>query len=294
MATSETSMSSRPTLPELAKLIRRDERSTPRIMGIVNVTPDSFHKGSRRDTVTAVNSALEMLKSGADWIDIGGESTRPGADPVTVEEELNRVIPVITELKKIMPNVLISVDTKKVEVAKQAILAGALMINDVSGLRNKDMFELVLSEKIPVCIMHMQNNPENMQVSPYYGDCLEEVCEILFSKADELINRGFPKNLIILDPGIGFGKLLTHNLELLRGTDKISRGTFSVLNGVSRKSMIGELTNSKNTENRLPGTLAVSAFGQMNGIDILRVHDVKEHVDLTNVLSAIMDGMEIK
>ena len=289
MATSGPSEALRPTLDELASFIRKDISGKPRIMGIVNVTPDSFHKDSRRDFDAAVNTAIDMWDSGALWVDVGGESTRPGSEEVTIEEELNRVIPVIKELKKRRPNGLISIDTKKVEVAKVAINAGALMINDVSGLRNNEMLELLLSETIPVCIMHMQKNPEDMQVSPYYDDCLEEVCDFLFSKADELINRGFPECLIILDPGIGFGKLLTHNLELLRGTKKIRRGRFSVLNGVSRKSMIGEITNNEGTEKRLPGTLAASAFGQMNGIDILRVHDVDEHVDLTNVLGAMMN-----
>jgi len=289
MASSGPSEHQRPTLPELAKYIRKDSMNKPRIMGIVNVTPDSFHKESRKGRESAISTALEMWASGALWIDIGGESTRPGSEEVSLEEELDRVIPVIKELKKINPNGLISIDTKKVEVAKQAILAGALMINDVSGLRNKEMFELVLSERIPVCIMHMQNNPKNMQASPYYDDCLDEVCEFLFSKADDLISNGYPKELIVLDPGIGFGKLLTHNLELLRGIEKMRRGQFSVLHGASRKSIIGELTNNTSTEKRLPGTLAVSAYGQLKGIDIIRVHDVEEHVDLTSVLSAIMN-----
>ena len=289
MASSSPSEHQRPTLAELAKFIRKDSMNKPRIMGIVNVTPDSFHKESRKEGGSAISTALEMWDSGALWVDIGGESTRPGSDEVSLEEELDRVIPVIKELKKIKPDGLISIDTKKVEVAKQAILAGALMINDVSGLRNKEMFELVLSERIPVCIMHMQNNPKNMQASPYYDDCLDEVCELLFSKADDLISNGYPKELIILDPGIGFGKLLTHNLELLRGIEKMRRGQFSILHGASRKSIIGELTNNKSTEKRLPGSLAVSAFGQMKGVDIIRVHDVEEHVDLTRVLSAIMN-----
>jgi len=289
MASSEPSVHSRLSNSELSKLIRKDALGRPKIMGIVNVTPDSFHKNSRKDYSSAVSAALEMWKSGAQWVDIGGESTRPGSLEVSTEDELKRVIPVINELKKKMPTGLISIDTKKPEVAKEAIIAGAMMINDVSGLRNKEMFELVLSEKIPVCIMHMQNNPESMQVSPNYEDCVEEVSTILFSKADELIENGFPENLIIIDPGIGFGKLSYHNLDLLRGTQKLKRNCFSVMNGVSRKSIIGHLTNQNDTSNRLAGTLGASAFGQMNGIDILRVHDVKEHVDLSNVLCALIN-----
>ncbi len=289
MASSEPSVHSRISNEELSKLIRKDALGRPKIMGIVNITPDSFHKNSRMDYSSAVSIGLEMWKSGAHWVDIGGESTRPGSSEVSIETELKRVIPVIKELKKRMPKGLISIDTKKPEVARECIIAGAMMINDVSGLRNKKMFELVLSEKIPVCIMHMQNNPESMQVSPDYKDCLEEVSNILFSKADELIENGFPENLIILDPGIGFGKLTNHNLDLLRGTKKIKRDCFSVMNGVSRKSIIGHITNQPDTSNRLAGTLAASAFGQINGIDILRVHDVKEHVDLSNVLSALIN-----
>ena len=289
MASSRPSKLSRPSFDEFASLIRTDTQGSPKIMGVVNLTPDSFHADSRLDFEGAVAKALEMWDMGAEWVDIGGESTRPGSKEVPLEEELNRVIPVIKELIKINPHGLISIDTKKVEVAKKAIAAGALMINDVSGLRNDDMFELVLSEKLPVCIMHMQKNPTDMQISPKYYDCLSEVSQILTKKAEELIKRGFPENLIILDPGIGFGKSKIHNLELLRGTKVLSSGKFSVLNGVSRKSIIGDLTKNKHTKDRLAGTLGASAFGHFNGIDILRVHDVKEHVDLRNVLCALIN-----
>ncbi len=290
MASSEPSEDPRLPVDKLAKLIRKDAAGRPKIMGIVNVTPDSFHKESRMDFSKAVSTALEMWNCGAKWVDIGGESTRPGSLEVSIEDELTRVIPVIEELKMRMPAGLISIDTKKPEVAKEAIKAGAMMINDVSGLRNKEMFELALSEKLPVCIMHMQNNPENMQVSPNYEDCLGEVSEFLFSKADELIENGFPEELIIIDPGIGFGKLLEHNIELLRGVQKLRKNSFSIMNGVSNKSMIGQLTNQDDTSSRLAGTLGASAFGQMKGVDILRVHDVKEHVDLSRVLGALINN----
>ena len=290
MASSEPSDDVRPSVEELSNFIRKDVLGRPKVMGIVNVTNDSFYKDSRYNQEQAIKAALEMWDLGVDWIDIGGESTRPGSKEISSEKELKRVIPIIKEIKSLIPNVLISIDTKKPDVAKEAINAGALMINDVSGLRNDEMFELILSERIPVCIMHMQNNPEDMQVSPDYGDCLGDVSNYLFSKADELIKRGFPQELIILDPGIGFGKLLEHNLELLRGTEKLRRGIFSVLNGVSRKSMIGEIINSKSASDRLAGTLGASAYAQMNGIDILRVHDVKEHIDLSNVLSSLING----
>ncbi|RAH15649.1 MAG: dihydropteroate synthase [Methanobacteriota archaeon] len=289
MASSRPSGNHRPSIGEFASLIRKDDAFGPKIMGIVNVTPDSFYANSRSDFDQAVKKSLDMWNLGAEWVDVGGESTRPGSDEVSIDEELSRVIPVIKELKKIRPDGLISIDTKKFEVAKKAIDAGAMMINDVSGLRNDEMFELVLSEKLPVCIMHMQNMPSDMQNKPKYDDCLREVKEILTNKANELINRGFPEELIILDPGIGFGKLKKHNLELLRGNKFLSSGKFSILNGVSRKSIIGELTKNKDANQRLAGTLAASAYGQMNEVDILRVHDVKEHVDLRNVLSALIN-----
>ena len=223
MASSEPSKAVQPSVEELASFIRKDALGRPKVMGIVNVTNDSFYKDSRYNQEQAIKAALEMWDLGVDWIDIGGESTRPGSKAISSEKELKRVIPIIKELKSLIPNILISIDTKKPDVAKEAINAGALMINDVSGLRNDEMFELILSERIPVCIMHMQNNPEDMQVSPDYDDCIGDVSNYLFSKADELIKRGFPKELIILDPGIGFGKLLDHNLELLRGTEKLRR-----------------------------------------------------------------------
>jgi len=289
MASSRPSELFRPSSVEFPSLIRKDSYFSPKIMGIVNVTPDSFHADSRLDFKGAIAKAIEMWELGAEWVDIGGESTRPGSEEVSVDEELRRVIPVIKELKRIKPNGLISIDTKKVEVAKKSVDAGALMINDVSGLRNDEMFEFVLSEKLPVCIMHMQKNPTEMQYSPTYEDCLFEVSQILIKKANDLVKRGFPEDLIILDPGIGFGKLKSHNLELLRGNNVLSDGKFSVLNGVSRKSLIGELTMKDDTRDRLAGTLAASAYGQMTGVDILRVHDVKEHIDVRNVLCALMN-----
>ncbi len=289
MASSRPSRNNRPSRDEFSNLIRKDTFGVPKIMGIVNVTPDSFYSNSRFNFEQAINKSLEMWNFGAEWIDLGGESTRPGSEEVSIDEELNRVIPVIKELKKIKPDGLISIDTKKSEVAKKAIDAGALMINDVSGLRNDDMFELVLSKKVPVCIMHMQNMPLNMQKNPKYLNCLVDVKEILTNKANQLIESGFPEDLIILDPGIGFGKLKEHNLELLKGTEFLSSGKFSILNGVSRKSIIGELTKNDDINDRLAGTLAASAYGQINGVDILRVHDVKEHIDLRNVLSALIN-----
>ena len=258
-------------------------------MGIVNVTPDSFHAQSRRTTVEqAIETAIAMWQQGATWIDIGGESTRPGADFVSVEEEIQRVLPVITALRLQNESGLISIDTRRPQVARAAIDAGADIINDVSGLRDREMVALVLEKQCGVCIMHMQGEPKSMQEKPTYNDCAIEVSTQLLETARGLIAAGLPAELIALDPGIGFGKVLEHNIDLLQRHD-LFRGTegFSVLWGVSRKSMIGEITGHKDPENRLSGTLAVAAMAYYEGIDIVRVHDVQEHIDLFRVLSAV-------
>jgi len=268
--------------------INRGKKEPCIIMGILNVTPDSFHDKSRRfELDDSVKRGIEIWNEGATWLDIGGESTRPGASAVEVKEELRRVIPVIQSLKKIRPEGLISIDTRRAAVAREAIKAGAEMINDISGLSDPEMMDLVIESGCAVCIMHMQGEPDKMQENPEYQNCVEEVSSYLFDKAQELINNGHPKELIIIDPGIGFGKLLEHNIELMKNIDTLNNSEFSTLLGVSRKSMIGQITGKSNTGSRLPGTLATSAFAFYNEIDILRVHDVDEHVDLMKVLSAL-------
>jgi len=269
--------------------LHRSEEQPCHVMGIVNVTPDSFHAQSRRTTVEqAIETAIAMWQQGATWIDIGGESTRPGADFVSVEEEIQRVLPVITALRLQNESGLISIDTRRPQVARAAIDAGADIINDVSGLRDPEMVALVLEKQCGVCIMHMQGEPKSMQEKPTYNDCAIEVSTQLLETARGLIAAGLPAELIALDPGIGFGKVLEHNIDLLQRHD-LFRGTegFSVLWGVSRKSMIGEITGHKDPENRLSGTLAVAAMAYYEGIDIVRVHDVQEHIDLFRVLSAV-------
>ena len=268
--------------------INRKKSSSCIVMGILNVTPDSFYNGSRRLNLDdAVKRGLEIWDSGALWLDIGGESTRPGAEPVDVEEELRRVIPVIEELKKIRPDGLISIDTRRPIVAKKAINSGADMLNDVSGLTNPDMVEVVVKTGCAVCIMHMQGLPENMQVNPNYGDCIGEVSQFLFNQAEILLSKGHSKELIVLDPGIGFGKKLHHNIELLKEIEILTKSEYSIMLGISRKSMIGQITGKEDPEDRLAGTLASSAFAFYNEIDIIRVHDVEQNIDLMKVLNEL-------
>tara|TARA_B100001540_G_scaffold117252_1_gene105160 strand:- start:1385 stop:2236 length:852 start_codon:yes stop_codon:yes gene_type:complete len=254
-------------------------KSRPLVMGIINATPDSFHKSSREG---GVERAMQMIAEGADWIDIGGESTRPGANPISIDEELSRVIPLVSEISK---HCKVSIDTRNHQVASKALEAGASMINDVSGLRDPAMFELVIDSGCEVCIMHMLGEPGNMQKDPKYEDVNHEVNHYLISKARELVERGHSIDKIHLDPGIGFGKTLEHNIQLLQSSENLR--PYSILWGVSRKSMIGQICNQPETENRLAGSLAVAAKGFYEGIDIIRVHDVREHSDLFAVLEKL-------
>ncbi|MDP6899765.1 MAG: dihydropteroate synthase [Candidatus Thalassarchaeaceae archaeon] len=253
-------------------------------MGILNVTPDSFHAASRVDLNSAIKRGLEMWTSGADWMDVGGESTRPGAEPVDSTEEMQRVVPVIKALRLANPDGLISIDTRRVDVARAALDAGANMVNDVSGLRDPKMFDLVLERGCAVCIMHMQGEPGNMQSDPSYNHVVEEVYNSLHSIASTLVEKGHDPNLICLDPGIGFGKTLTHNLELLHSR---SDSEYSILWGVSRKSMFTHLLGREKSDQRLAGTLGVAAHAMLDGVDILRVHDVEEHSDLLTTLATL-------
>ena len=273
----------------LISALHRTETHSCHIMGIVNVTPDSFYEASRITSVeAAVDAGKAMWQQGATWIDIGGESTRPGADFVSIKEEINRVVPVISKLRLENADGLISIDTRRPEVARAALEAGADLVDDVSGLRDPEMIKLVLEKQCGVCIMHMQGTPKTMQKMPEYNDCARDVSEQLLETARSLIAAGHPSELIVLDPGIGFGKLLEHNIDLLQRHDLL-RGIegFSILWGVSRKSMIGQLTGEKESDDRLSGTLAVAAKAHYEGIDIVRVHDVKEHNDLFHVLNSI-------
>ena len=267
----------------------RRQSSSLGLMGILNITPDSFHGPSRQRNVDeAIQNGISMISAGAKILDVGGESTRPGSQPVSIEQELERVLPVISGLRAVSPSIEISIDTRNHEVARQALDSGATIINDVSGLRDQKMFDLVLDRNAPVCIMHMLGEPKTMQSNPSYQDVVNDVSSELFNTAHLLVDAGHDPQNICLDPGIGFGKTLDHNIDLLRSSQHF-RGEydFSILWGVSRKSMIGQLTGHTSTEDRLFGTLGVAAYAQKVGIDWLRIHDVQAHSDLLRVLQQL-------
>ena len=257
----------------------------PKIMGIINATDDSFFEGSRMMDSEAVQKGIAMWEAGATWVDVGGESTRPGAEPVDEATELQRVIPVIEGLREARPDGLISIDTRHASVARQALKAGADMVNDVSGLRDPEMVEVVLEAGCAVCVMHMQGEPGTMQAKPSYVDVNEEVAAMLEQVKKLLVERGHPAELISLDPGIGFGKSQEHNLLLLRAGKNLLKSEGSLLWGVSRKSIVGHLTGRQDPKDRLAGTLGLAAVAHQMQIDILRVHDVAEHVELFNAMS---------
>jgi dihydropteroate synthase len=267
----------------------RRQSSSIGLMGILNITPDSFHGPSRQKSVDeAIQNGVSMIEAGAKILDIGGESTRPGSQPVSREQELQRVLPVISGIRSVSPNIEISVDTRNPEVARHALDSGATIINDVSGLRSQEMIDLVLDRKVPVCIMHMLGEPKTMQSNPTYRDVVGDVSSELLNTAQTLVDAGHDAQKVCLDPGIGFGKTLEHNIDLLKSWQHF-RGEhdFSILWGVSRKSMIGQLTGQSSTEDRLFGTLGVAAYAQQAGIDWLRVHDVQAHSDLLRVLQQL-------
>ena len=270
-------------------MLKRREDGFPRIMGVVNVTPDSFHARSRSSDINhAVETAMMMASEGADWIDIGGESTRPGASPVTVEDELSRVIPAIEAIRSKLQNVCISIDTRRSEVAIQALNAGADMVNDVSAMSDPGMLSVVSEHDCPVCIMHMQGLPENMQDDPSYDDVVREVRGYLGKVAGLLMDEGVKPSQIVADPGIGFGKTLEHNIALLSsGRSIVPDDRMSLMWGVSRKSMFLDLLGREDSEERLAGTLGVAAISPEKEVDILRVHDVAEHSDSFKAMKAV-------
>jgi dihydropteroate synthase len=272
----------------LGREIRCDQ---PLIMGIVNVTPDSFYDGGRYNLLEqAVTHALELVEQGADILDIGAESTRPGAKPVSQEEELARLLPVIIELARQVA-VPISVDTTKASVARAAIDAGACIINDVSALRwDPVMPKVVAKSGAAVVLMHMQGTPQTMQSLPQYDDVVEEVLSFLSERIQAAGAAGIQRTHIILDPGIGFGKLLTHNLELINRLSDLTKLECPVLVGPSRKAFIGQLLDQP-VERREWGTAAAVALAVDRGAAILRVHDVAVMKDVVKVAAAMRIAM---
>ncbi len=261
------------------------------IMGILNVTPDSFSDGGRYFAENkAVDHALRMQDEGADIIDVGGESTRPGAARVSVREEISRIAPVIEALSKRV-KVPISVDTYKSEVAEAAISAGASVINDISGLRfDAGMPKVAAKHKVPVVIMHIKGTPEDMQQNPSYEALIPEIIDYLHEGIEIAGNAGIPDNMIIIDPGIGFGKTAGHNLEIIKRLNELAGFEKPILLGPSRKSFIGRILGDLPVTERLEGTAAAAAIGIFNGANMIRVHDVKEMVRVARVADAIKRG----
>lgn len=254
------------------------------IMGVVNVTPDSFSDGGLfLDAERAVEHAKRLVEEGADIVDVGGESSRPGSDPVTGEEELNRVGPVVTALAKKL-NVPISIDTYKPGTADRCLDLGATMVNDITGLRCAAMRQVVARHDVPAVIMHMKGEPKTMQENPSYGDVVSDVKDFLARRA--LVAEQSGVRQVVIDPGIGFGKTVAHNMTLLRRLSELKALPYPVLIGVSRKSSIGQITGAT-VDERLPGTLAATAIAVLNGADVVRVHDVKECSQAVQIAEAI-------
>jgi dihydropteroate synthase len=261
----------------------------PVVMGILNVTPDSFSDGGKHSRLDdALRQAETMLNEGALILDIGGESTRPGAVDVTEQEELERVIPVITALRERFDCVL-SVDTSKAAVMSAAIQAGADMINDVRALLEPGALDVAAASQVPVCLMHMQGAPRSMQHKPHYDDVVAQVKQFLLQRAQACEQAGIGKERIILDPGFGFGKSLQHNYLLLAQLKPLVDSGYPLLAGMSRKSMIGQLLNVPVNE-RLAGSIACATIAALQGARIIRVHDVKETVQAVRVVTAMQYG----
>jgi dihydropteroate synthase len=258
------------------------------IMGILNITQDSFSDGGLYfDKSAAIKRAIQMVEEGADIIDIGGESTRPGSEPVSIEEELRRTISVVGVLVKEI-KVPISIDTYKSEVAKRALDAGASMVNDISGLRfDPKMPEVVSQYKVPVVIMHIKGTPKDMQQNPVYEDLISEILIYLGTGIRLAIESGVSEDKIIIDPGIGFGKTSEHNLEIIHNLRKFTSLEKPILIGPSRKAFIGKILEEAIPGERLEGTAAAVAIAIMNGANIIRVHDVKEMLRVARVADAI-------
>ncbi len=257
----------------------------PLIMGVINVTPDSFSDGGLYlSTAAAVAHARQLIGEGADLLDIGGESTRPGAGPVTLDEERRRVLPVLEALAD--AGVPLSVDTQKPELMREAVAVGAAMINDVNGFQASGALEAVAGSDCAICIMHKQGDPKTMQQAPQYVDVVIEVRDYLQQRIAAAEEAGVERDRIVVDPGFGFGKTLDHNLELLRRLDEIAAPGVPVLAGLSRKSMIGKLTG-KDAGDRLAGSVAAALFAVQRGAAIVRAHDVAATRDALAVWNAV-------
>jgi dihydropteroate synthase len=260
----------------------------PVLMGVLNVTPDSFSDGGEFfGAEPAVAHAEKMFDEGAQVIDVGGESTRPGSDPVNAEEELRRVLPVIRGILSARPDAIVSIDTYRSSTAEAALDAGARVINDVTALGDPKMAGLVAERDSPIVLMHMLGEPKSMQQDPRYEDVVREVRDFLAERAERAIRAGVEPENVILDPGIGFGKTLEHNLKLLNRLDSLVELGFPVLVGVSRKSFLGKITGSDDTKDRLFGTVAANVLAYERGASLFRVHDVRASGEALAVAATI-------
>ena len=258
------------------------------VMGVLNVTPDSFSDGGQFfDTDKAIAHGVKMAADGAAMIDVGPESTRPGARPVSVDEQIKRAISVIKALSKKVA-VPISIDTHRLEVAQAALEAGASIINDITALSDERLAKLAAEQQVPVVLMHMQGTPTTMQTEPKYDDVVAEVLQFLLDRARRAEQLGIPKERIFIDPGIGFGKTAEHNLLLLKNIRKFVETGYRVLIGTSRKSFIGKLTGKEKPSDRIFGTAATVALCVAAGVSIVRVHDVAEMVDVVRVVNTLV------
>lgn len=257
-----------------------------KVMGILNVTPDSFSDGGQFACFDgALKQAESMIENGVDFIDIGGESTRPGAADVNVKDEISRVIPLLKAIKSRF-DINVSIDTSKAEVMSEAITYGADMINDVRALQNEGCLDAVAQSDIVVCLMHMQGMPRTMQQNPQYTDIINDILQFFKQRIHCCEQHGINKQRLILDPGFGFGKTLEHNYEVLAKLAQFKSLELPILAGISRKSMIGNLLN-REVDKRLAGSLTAAIFAVQQGAEIIRVHDVQESVDAINILKAV-------
>lgn len=267
---------------------KSQQNNMPIVMGVLNVTPDSFSDGGRFVTSETVEAqVIDFQAGGVDIIDVGGESTRPGAMPVSLLEELERVIPVVEWIAARFDTV-ISIDTYKPEVMKEAIAVGAKIVNDVNALCANGAMDVVVNSGVSVCLMHKQGVFKTMQDSPVYGDVLSEVRDFLLARASCCERAGVATDKIILDPGFGFGKALAHNEILFKGLDSLTALKYPVLVGLSRKRMISEILNSTALHDRVNGSVIAAVLASLKGVDIVRVHDVKETVNALKVMKCLM------
>ncbi len=273
-------------------MIHFDFGSRTFVMGIVNVTPDSFSDGGKYfDPAAAIAHGVALVEAGADLLDVGGESTRPGAAEVSSEEELRRVVGVIAGLRRACPATLVSIDTSKAAVARAAVDAGAAMINDVTGLRGDPLLVKVAADTgVALCVMHMLGTPRTMQQDPRYGDVVEEVKAFLAGAAEQAIAAGVARNRILVDPGIGFGKTTDHNLTLVRRMGDFRTLGFPLLVGTSRKNFLGQVTGKPAPERGVATAATVAILAAAGAADVVRVHDVSEAVDAARVGDAVRFG----